>query len=175
MNRRELVKAITSGAVVISVGGVSIIACDDNTYKPEFFQSDSYQFLSDLSESILPECDESPGAKAAGVASFLDRYIPICKSPEFQNDIKIAAQKLSELSENKFDKAFQNLSPKELTEQMRIFESLDDKAYIELKSLILFAYFSSMEGMTKALRYVAVPGKYDGDVLYKTDQKSWAI
>jgi len=175
MNRRKLVKAISSGAVVITVGGVSIIACDDKTYEPEFFLPDSYQFLSDLSEIILPESDESPGAKIAGVASFLDRYIPICKSPEFQNDIKSATQKLRKYSENKFGKAFQKLSEKELTEQMYIFENLNDMGYAELKSLILFSYFSSMEGMTKALRYLAVPGKYDGDLFYNNDQKSWAI
>jgi len=175
MNRRDLIKTITSGAVVISVGGVSFVACDDDHFKPEFFESNSYQFLSALSESILPDSNESPGAKQAGVASFLDRYIPICKSPEFQSEIKTATQKLSKISEDKFGKVFQNLSTKEQMEQMHIFESMEYKDYGKLKSLILFAYFSSMEGMTKALSYVPVPGKYQGDVVYETKQKSWAI
>ena len=175
MNRRELVKVITSGAAVISVGGISIIACQDNNYKPLFFHQDSFQFLSNLSETILPDSEESPGAKIAGVASFLDRYIPICKSKDFQSDIKNTLDKLSKISQNNFAKPFHRLSEDELADQLNRFEELGDKGFQELKSLILFAYFSSMEGMTKALRFAAVPGKYDGDILSDNNQKSWAI
>jgi len=175
MNRRQLVKAISSGAVLITFGGVSIVACNDDNYKPVFFQPDAYQFLSELSENILPDCDESPGAKQAGVASFLDRYIPICKSPEFQDEIKMTTDKLSGLSKNSFGKPFHQLSKEKQTEQMHIYEGMEDKGYAALKSLILFAYFSSMEGMTKALSYVAVPEKYEGDISYHNNQKAWAI
>jgi len=175
MNRREIFKTIATGTVLISIGGVSIVACTDDNYKSEFFSRYSYDFLSELSESILPDSNESPGAKLAGVASFLDRYIPICKSRDSQSDIKNTIQKLGKLTENKFGTPFQKLSIKDKTEQMHIFENTGDKDYRELKSLILFAYFSSIEGMTKALSYVAVPGKYEGDVLYENAQKSWAL
>ncbi len=42
------------------------------------------------------------------------------------------------------------------------------------KQLTLWGYFTSKEGATKALSYVAVPGHYDGDVPYLKGQKAWA-
>lgn len=175
MNRRALIKALSSGTVVISIGGVSFVACQDDKFKPEFFQSDSFHFLSDLSETMLPDCEESPGAKIAGVASFLDRYIPVCKSPKFQSDIKATIEKLHKFSEGNNGGPLHRLSKVELKEQFGSFKKIDKEGFSELKSLILFAYFSSMEGMTKALSYIAVPGKYDGDILYENNQKAWAI
>ena len=43
-----------------------------------------------------------------------------------------------------------------------------------MKQLTLFGYFTSKEGATQALRYVAVPGKYVGDYPYKKGDKAWA-
>ena len=35
-------------------------------------------------------------------------------------------------------------------------------------------YFTSEPGATKALRYVAVPGRYEGCIPYKKGDKAWA-
>jgi hypothetical protein len=43
-----------------------------------------------------------------------------------------------------------------------------------MKELTLWGYFTSEIGATKALRYVAVPGKYEGCIPYKTGDKAWA-
>jgi Gluconate 2-dehydrogenase subunit 3 len=42
------------------------------------------------------------------------------------------------------------------------------------KELTLLGYFSSEIGATKALRYVAVPGRFEGSVPYKKGDKAWA-
>ena len=42
------------------------------------------------------------------------------------------------------------------------------------KQLTLTGYFNSELGLTKALRYVKVPGKYDGDFPYKKGDKAFA-
>lgn len=49
-----------------------------------------------------------------------------------------------------------------------------DHYYIQMKQLTLLGYFNSKEGATQALRYVAVPGKYDGNLPYKKGDKAWA-
>ena len=49
-----------------------------------------------------------------------------------------------------------------------------DYYYIMLKQLTLLGYFTSKEGATKALRYEAVPGKYDGNFPYKKGDRAWA-
>ena len=43
-----------------------------------------------------------------------------------------------------------------------------------MKELTLLGYFTSEIGATKALRYLPVPGRYDGDVPYKKGDKAWA-
>ena len=46
--------------------------------------------------------------------------------------------------------------------------------YTMMKQLAILGYFNSKEGATQALRYVAVPGKYDGALPYKKGDKAWA-
>jgi hypothetical protein len=43
-----------------------------------------------------------------------------------------------------------------------------------MKQLTLLGYFTSEIGATQALRYVAVPGKYEGCIPYKKGDKAWA-
>ena len=43
-----------------------------------------------------------------------------------------------------------------------------------MKELTLWGYFTSEPGATKALRYVAVPGRYEGCIPYKKGDKAWA-
>lgn len=44
-----------------------------------------------------------------------------------------------------------------------------------IKQLTTWGYFTSEVGMTKALRYVESPGKFDGAYPYKKGDKAWAI
>jgi hypothetical protein len=51
----------------------------------------------------------------------------------------------------------------------------DPKHYFRMmKELTLLGYFTSEIGATQALRYVAVPGKYEGCVPYKKGDRAWA-
>jgi hypothetical protein len=43
-----------------------------------------------------------------------------------------------------------------------------------MKQLTLWGYFTSEHGATKALRYVPVPGRYQGCIPYKKGDKAWA-
>lgn len=47
--------------------------------------------------------------------------------------------------------------------------------YRMMKELTLLGYFTSEVGATQALRYLPVPGKYDGNYPYKKGDKAWAI
>ena len=43
-----------------------------------------------------------------------------------------------------------------------------------MKQLTLLGYFTSEVGSTKALRYVPVPGRYEGCIPYKKGDRAWA-
>ena len=64
---------------------------------------------------------------------------------------------------------------KEAKEYQKNKKPEDPAHYFSLmKQLTLLGYFTSEVGATKALRYVAVPGKYEGCVPYKKGDKAWA-
>lgn len=67
-------------------------------------------------------------------------------------------------SENK-DNSFQ---------MQKSFETLPLHFYTMVKQLTLLGFFTSETGMTKTLRYVPIPGRYDGDVPYKKGERAWA-
>jgi len=43
-----------------------------------------------------------------------------------------------------------------------------------IKQLTIFSFFTSKVGATEALKYVAVPGRYDGEVPYVPGTPAWA-
>lgn len=53
------------------------------------------------------------------------------------------------------------------------FENLPKHFYTMVKQLTLLGFFTSETGTTKTLRYVAVPGRYDGNVPYIKGQRAW--
>jgi hypothetical protein len=58
---------------------------------------------------------------------------------------------------------------------MKEFNSAPLHYYTMIKQLTLFGYFTSETGMKQTLRYLPVPGKYDGAFPYKKGDKAWAI
>lgn len=54
------------------------------------------------------------------------------------------------------------------------FEPTPSHYYFMMKQLTLLGFFSSETGMTETLRYLPVPGKYDGNLSYAKGDKAWA-
>lgn len=53
-------------------------------------------------------------------------------------------------------------------------DTMPNHYFALMKQLTLWGYFTSKEGMTKALRYNPVPGRYEGCIDYKKGDKSFA-
>ncbi len=60
-------------------------------------------------------------------------------------------------------------------EMYRVPESLPPHWFTMFKQLTLTGFFSSELGSTKALRYVKIPGKFDGNYPYKKGEHAWAL
>jgi hypothetical protein len=95
-------------------------------------------------------------------------------------------KKLDEASKKLNSKSFMESTPeqrnallvaldKEAKEYQAAAKPEDPKHYFTMmKQLTLSGYFTSEVGATKALRYVAVPGKFVGSYPYKKGDKAWA-
>lgn len=65
---------------------------------------------------------------------------------------------------------------KEAKEYAKTAKGDDPKHYFRMmKELTLLGYFTSEPGATQALRYVPVPGKYEGCIDYKKGDRAWAL
>jgi len=142
-------------------------------------------FLDEVAETIIP-ATSTPGAKAAKVGEFMNTMVTDCYEENEQKIFLDGVGKIDEAATKKFSKSFMELdatqkhellvdADKEQAAYMKSKKKEDPKHYFRMmKELTLLGFFSSKEGATQALRYIAVPGKYEGCIPYKKGDKAWA-
>jgi len=182
MDRREALVA-TAKLLGGSIIGAQLFL-EGCTPKKELnsFAADDLDLLSEIGETIIPQTPDSPGAKAAGITQFMQTMVNDCYSADEQAIFFSGLQLIRERSEQKFDKDFMSLTPEEkhallveIDKETKV-ESQDRKPHYfkMMKQLIVLGYFSSQPGATEALRYVPIPGRYDGCIPYHEGEKAWA-
>lgn len=188
MDRRE---AITKVAWLLGgtiVGAEFFISgCKSSPEKvKELFGAAQMSFLDEVGDTILPTTS-TPGAKTAQVGKFMAVMVKDCYKPEDQKVFIKGMDQLDAACKKKQGKKFMECDPKQRTAFLTELDK-EQKAYMKtkkaeepnhyfrmMKELTLLGYFTSEVGATKALRYLPVPGKYDGDVPYKKGEKAWAL
>lgn len=143
--------------------------------------------LDEVAETILPTTASSPGAKEAKVAEFMRVMVTDCYAADDQKVFLEGVPALDEKAKSAMGSGFMQLDAAKRTE---FLTQLDAEAkeyeknkkegekshyFTMVKQLTLFGYFTSEAGATKALRYVEVPGRYEGCVPYTKGEKAWAI
>jgi hypothetical protein len=189
MNRRDAIER-----VALLVGG-TVIGADfflSGCTQPRvekvnaLFNSDMVAFLNEVGDTILP-ATASPGAKAADVGSFMAKMVLDCYTPADQLIFLTGQPKIDEESQKKFGKKFLDCDAQQRTALLTSLDKAqkqESKAtpkpgnayqyFAMIKQMTLLGYFTSEIGCTKALRYVEVPGRYDGNLPYKKGDKAWA-
>ena len=151
----------------------------------DFLKPDQISFLDEVGETILPTT-KTPGAKAAHVGQFMAVMVRDCYEPK---DQKVFLQGIAQLDADAKKKTGKNFLESTPAERTAFLTALDkeQQAYSAtqpkdapnhyfrmMKQLTLLGYFTSEVGATQALRYLPVPGRYDGCVPYKKGDKAWA-
>ena len=178
MNRRYLLKGM--GAIALYSSFPTILSeflssckTKDKELRAGFFSDDEFQLLEGITDDLLP-ATSTPGALDARVPFFLDLVVKNCLAKEDQQLIKKGLQQMNE------NEKFASLSA---TEKLNAVKKIDEAAFKDdaagrwfrvLKKLSLIGYFTSQEGMTKALNYVKVPGDYQACIPYKQGEKALA-
>lgn len=209
MNRREAIQrvAMILGGSVIGAN-LFLEGCTRSASKDVagLFEKDMTERLGDLADAILPPTS-TPGAKEAGVGSFIPVMVRDCYTEKQQKAFMEGFAKLDDKAKEVKSKAFKDLSIEDKTavaaalekeakefndkqaeaqkdirekntvkqnELYKDFENDPPHWFTMFKQLTLTGYFNSELGCTKALRYVKIPGKYDGDLPYKKGDKAFA-
>lgn len=205
MERRELLKmiAVLTGTAMIG-GDVFLTGCKTPVKKGAGLLSASQiALLDEVGETILPTTN-TPGAKEAKIGEFMNLHVSDCYYPAQQKTFMEGLSSLDEFSKKQFNKKFISLSPEQRAtllmklepEAIEFNKQLDDREksargearlamkefiggpqhyYTMIKQLTLFGYFTSEIGAKQALRFLPIPGKYDGAYPYKKGDKAWAI
>ena len=188
MNRRELIQNISLLLGGSIVGGTIFTAegCKSGDKQVNaMFTESKIAFMNEIADTILPTTT-SPGAKAANVGNFMATMVLDCYDEKDQKIFTDGLLNIDELSEKKFSNSFVKLTTAQRTEllteldkeqkeyQLKKQKDAPSHYFRMMKELTLIGYFNSKEGATQALRYIAVPGKYDGSFPYKKGDKAWA-
>lgn len=188
MDRREALKQtafLLGGAITASTWAAVVTGCKRPGNMTSFGEEETVNLLSEVAETILPETD-TPGAKAAGVGPFIAMMMQDCYEEKDQKLVLDGLAELNKRSQEDFGDSFAETSPENRTtlltavDKERIAYHKDKKGddpphyFTIIKELTITGYFTSEPGATQALRYVPVPGRYEGCVPYQTGEKIWA-
>lgn len=179
MNRREALKATTALFGAVAVLG----ACDREPRQaatgekaaasPRTLSPDDQALMEEIADTLLPTTAASPGAKAANAGAEINLLLSDCYAAKDQQRV---VQGLRDFRAQ--HAAFASLPRPDRERLLRALDAEAKKAgeshYFPLvRELALRAYFSSQVGMTQALRYVRVPGKWVGCVPRTPGQPAW--
>ena len=188
MNRREALERVALIFVGTVIGGAAFLQGCKTSDKGAYVFSltpEQIAFLDEVAETIIPTTN-TPGAKAAKVGEFMQVMVTDCYEEKDQKVFSEGMAKVEDAAKAKFSKSFMDITPEERT---TLFNEINKelKSYNEqkkendpnhyfamMKQLTLLGYFTSEIGATKALRYVAVPGKYEGCIPYQKGDRAWA-
>ena len=191
MNRRDAITRvglILGGTVVgaeVFLSGCAKKSGEAATTTVDF-SPETISLLDEVGETILPATAASPGAKETQIGAFMQRIVTDCYEAKDQKIFFEGVGKLKDASQKKFSKDFVSLTApekhdllvevdKEAKDYNKTKKGEDPTHYFSLvKQLTLWGYFTSEPGSTKALRYLPIPGKYEGCIPYKKGDKAWA-
>lgn len=191
MNRRDALSrvALILGGTVVGANAF-LEGCTPSDQKTSdanpAFTPEDIAYLDEVAETIIPATN-TPGAKAAKAGAFMTVMVNDCYTENDQKIFKAGMKKLDEASRQKNGKSFMDCNPdqrkallteidKEAKEYAKTAKGDDPKHYFRMmKELTLLGYFTSEPGATQALRYVPVPGKYEGCIDYKKGDRAWAL
>jgi hypothetical protein len=153
LTRRELIQVTAvaaSAGVQRGFGGQAL----------KFFSNDEFAMLDELTELIIPTDDHSPGARAAGVATYLDGQLAESVEEESKKQWHEGLKLIDALSQAMHGKRFLEVTP---DERMAVLSSVakneknpqtpEEHFFVALKFSTADAYYSSKIGIHQEMEY----------------------
>jgi len=184
MNRRSALKktGLLAGSALAIPTMLSLLqSCKSEprlSWQPEFFTEVEAKTVSTLLDMILPRT-ETPGALDVKSDIFIDKVISQTYDAEGQKNMRDEIAMFNENCQKKFGANFIDLDKGKRIEVLREAEKSSGKFnpgvwgttigkqepigfYRAMKSMAIWAYFTSEEIGEKVLSYDPIPGDYEG-------------
>jgi hypothetical protein len=174
MKRREMLErtaaALLAAPLLKVVPGVGR---PPHSIAPRFFTPAEFALVDELTDMIIPTDEQSPGARAAGVAVYIDGRLAESLDPDWQAQWRSGLQAVDAMSRDLSGKTFMDATRAQrlaVLTRMAANES-DPKTALEkffseqLKHWTVRAYYTSKIGIHTDQQYkgnVYQPGEYAG-------------
>jgi glucoside 3-dehydrogenase (cytochrome c) hitch-hiker subunit len=172
LSRREMLELTAAAVAATPLVKLPAEALVSATPPGKFLTAAELALLDELSEMIIPTDDHSPGAKAAGVAAYIDYRLSISVEPDWKTKWRNGLKLVNALSHTLNNKAFLDATADQrlavLTKMAAGEESpkTDEEHFFnELKRWTVEGYYTSSIGIHKDQEYkgnVIQPGEFAG-------------
>jgi hypothetical protein len=162
VSRREALKITAAAALSVPLIN-STVGAATAPAGPRFFTKDEWALVDELSELIIPADAHSPGARAAGVAAYVDARLAEAVLPadlEAQQRWRAGLARVNALSGDMHGGAFLAGTPEQRIAVLTLMSAneADPKApeeqfFRELKSRTIHAYYTSKIGIHDEMEY----------------------
>ena len=181
MNRREALRATTlvAGGLLLTSHGL-VLGCgrEREQHTGRVLTADDQALIEEIADTLLPTTRSSPGARAAGAGAAINLLLTDCYDPDAQVRVVNGLKEFRRTCDARCGGPFATLP---VTEREALLREIDTEAqragadhYFGLvRTLAVRAYFSSEIGMTKARRWMMVPGRWEGCVPLAPGQPAW--
>lgn len=182
---RQLTSLLGSSAAYTLLAGDSLSVALAYTPKAAtdissglLFTQAQMTLLHKLCDIILPRT-ATPSGGDVDCHGFVDHQLHHCFNKQQQQMCLEIINVITKHSQQMYHQSYTDLPltlQSELLlaiEQKHGFTAKDKEKFKWLKSLIVFGYFTSEAGATKALNYQAVPGGYLASIPYDEHSKAW--
>ncbi|GAA0879319.1 lactose 3-dehydrogenase subunit gamma LacC [Algoriphagus jejuensis] len=197
MNRRDALRksALGLGAAVGAPTLLSLLqACakqDRLTWTPQFLKDDQARFISSFVDFLLPKTD-TPGGLDVKADIFMDLMYAKAYDEDGQKNVVEEITKFNEDCKSQYGAVFAELSEEDKAACFREHEAKSPKFpknvwgtsvgpsepvgfYRGLKSIALWAYFSSEEIGKNVLSYDPIPGPFQGCIPLSDVGNTWSL
>lgn len=178
-----------AGGAIVLLPSLSILnSCRYSPTTRTALSIEDLPLLDEIGETIIPASNGIPGAKQAKIGTYMMIMFNDCYDRKTQAEFLRGLNAIDALCAKEYSNSFLNLradQKKELLDHIhsesiaynldKQKENLSKSHYFDLlKGLTISGYFSSEIGMTKARKFLPIPGKYESCIPYKKDTRPWA-
>ena len=166
LTRREMLQraaAAAAGAAAMALPGLKVPL--PATGAPRFFTAAEFALVDELSDMIIPTDQQSGGARAAGVAAYIDARLAESFEPEPPARWRAGLKAVEDLSRQLHGKAFMASTPEQRLAVLTRMAATPQSFFGEIKGATVQAYYTSKVGIHDDQQYqgnVVQPGEFAG-------------
>ncbi|MFC5411813.1 gluconate 2-dehydrogenase subunit 3 family protein [Larkinella bovis] len=169
MERRKALKSLA-----VAVGGLVSLPGWANSWTsaslpagPVLLAPQADALLAEVVETIIPATD-TPGAKALGVHTFIQKIVTDCMDPSAQETLTKGLTAVEALARKTYTRPFAALDASQRTDLLKTMNQSpesDQKGFVSLvKGMTIRGYMTSEYVMNNITHYQMIPGHYYGCV-----------